>query len=82
MARKRTTEVEGKQSVPRKKKAIPPPLPPSVMGLLNKKQVGAALGLVSTRNLDEMISEGLVTVETVRVIKYAPGKRPLDGKRS
>ena len=32
--------------------------------------------------LDEMISEGLVTVETVRVIKYAPGKRPLDGKRA
>src|ERR1700730_19099248 len=27
--------------------------------------------------LDEMISEGLVTVEEVRVIKYAPGKRPL-----
>ena len=27
--------------------------------------------------LDEMVSEGLVTVEKVRVIKYAPGNRPL-----
>lgn len=27
--------------------------------------------------LDEMVTEGLVTLEKVRVIKYAPGKRPL-----
>jgi len=27
--------------------------------------------------LDEMVSEGLVTVEKARVIKYAPGNRPL-----
>lgn len=32
--------------------------------------------------LDEMISEGLVTLEKARVVKYAPGKRPLDGSRS
>jgi PII-like signaling protein len=30
--------------------------------------------------LDEMVSEGLVTLERARVVKYAPGKRPLDGK--
>jgi len=29
--------------------------------------------------LDEMIGEGLVTIERVRVLKYAAGKRPLDG---
>jgi len=28
--------------------------------------------------LDEMVSEGLVTMETARVLKYSPGKRPLD----
>lgn len=28
--------------------------------------------------LDEMVSEGLVTLEKARVIKYAPGKRPID----
>ena len=28
--------------------------------------------------LDEMVSEGLVTLEKVRVLKYAPGKRPLN----
>ncbi|MEP6769489.1 MAG: DUF190 domain-containing protein [Acidobacteriota bacterium] len=28
--------------------------------------------------LDEMVTEGLVTVEKARVIKYAPGRRPLD----
>lgn len=27
--------------------------------------------------LDEMVGEGLVTLEKARVIKYAPGKRPL-----
>jgi PII-like signaling protein len=27
--------------------------------------------------LDEMVGEGLVTLEKVRVIKYAPGDRPL-----
>jgi PII-like signaling protein len=27
--------------------------------------------------LDEMVTEGLVTIEKARVIKYAPGKRPL-----
>lgn len=27
--------------------------------------------------LDEMVSEGLVTVEKARVIKYAPGNRPV-----
>lgn len=26
--------------------------------------------------LDEMVSEGLVTMEKVRVLKYQPGKRP------
>ena len=30
--------------------------------------------------LDEMVTEGLVTVEKARVIKYAPGNRPLSGK--
>lgn len=29
--------------------------------------------------LDEMVTEGLVTIERVRVLKYAAGKRPLDG---
>jgi len=29
--------------------------------------------------LDEMVGEGLVTIEKVRVLKYAPGERPLDG---
>jgi PII-like signaling protein len=28
--------------------------------------------------LDEMVAEGLVTMEKVRVIKYAAGTRPLD----
>lgn len=28
--------------------------------------------------LEEMVSEGLVTMETVRVLKYSPGRRPLD----
>lgn len=28
--------------------------------------------------LDEMVSEGLVTLEKARVLKYAPGVRPLD----
>jgi uncharacterized protein len=28
--------------------------------------------------LDEMVNEGLVTLEKARVLKYAPGKRPLD----
>jgi PII-like signaling protein len=28
--------------------------------------------------LDEMVSEGMVTMETARVIKYLPGTRPLD----
>jgi PII-like signaling protein len=27
--------------------------------------------------LDEMVEEGLVTLEKARVIKYAPGKRPI-----
>lgn len=27
--------------------------------------------------LDEMVSEGLVTMEKVRVLKYAPGTRPV-----
>ena len=27
--------------------------------------------------LDEMVTEGLVTLEKVRVVKYAPGERPL-----
>jgi uncharacterized protein len=30
--------------------------------------------------LDEMVGEGLVTLEKARVIKYAPGKRPLESK--
>jgi PII-like signaling protein len=29
--------------------------------------------------LDEMVGEGLVTIEKVRVLKYAAGERPLDG---
>ena len=29
--------------------------------------------------LDEMVSEGLVTLEKARVVKYAPGARPLKG---
>ena len=29
--------------------------------------------------VDEMVEEGLVTLEKVRVIKYAPGKRPPGG---
>ncbi len=29
--------------------------------------------------LDEMVSEGLVTIEKARVLKYSAGKRPLDG---
>jgi len=28
--------------------------------------------------LDEMVSEGLVTIEKARVIKYSAGRRPLD----
>lgn len=28
--------------------------------------------------LDEMVTEGLVTMEKVRVLKYAPGNRPPD----
>jgi PII-like signaling protein len=28
--------------------------------------------------LDEMVSEGLVTMEKARVLKYSPGRRPLD----
>jgi PII-like signaling protein len=28
--------------------------------------------------LDEMVNEGLVTLEKARVLKYAPGARPLD----
>jgi PII-like signaling protein len=27
--------------------------------------------------LDEMVGEGLVTMEKVRVVKYAPGSRPI-----
>jgi PII-like signaling protein len=30
--------------------------------------------------LDEMVSEGLVTLERARVLKYAPGTRPLDSR--
>jgi PII-like signaling protein len=29
--------------------------------------------------LDEMVGEGMVTLETARVLKYSPGTRPLDG---
>ena len=28
--------------------------------------------------LDEMVSEGLVTLEKARVVKYSPGRRPLE----
>jgi len=28
--------------------------------------------------LDEMVSEGMVTLETARVLKYLPGTRPVD----
>jgi len=31
-----------------------------------------------TKILDEMVSEGLVTMERVSVLKYAPGNRPKD----
>lgn len=31
--------------------------------------------------LDEMVSEGLVTLEKARVIKYAPGTRPISPER-
>ena len=31
--------------------------------------------------VDEMVGEGLVTLEKVRVIKYAAGQRGLDGER-
>ena len=27
--------------------------------------------------LDEMVAEGLVTLEKTRVLKYSPGKRPI-----
>ena len=30
--------------------------------------------------VDEMVTEGLVTMERVRVVKYAAGARPLDAK--
>ncbi len=29
--------------------------------------------------LDEMVAEGLVTLEKARVLKYSPGKRPVAG---
>ena len=29
--------------------------------------------------LDEMVAEGLVTLEKARVLKYSPGKRPMNG---
>lgn len=32
-----------------------------------------------TSILDEMVQEGLVTMEKVRVLKYSPGSRPTDG---
>jgi PII-like signaling protein len=32
--------------------------------------------------LDEMVPEGLVTLETVRIVKYAPGQRALETERS
>ena len=31
--------------------------------------------------LDEMVAEGLVTLEKARVLKYAPGTRPLEPSR-
>lgn len=31
--------------------------------------------------LDEMVTEGLVTLERARVVKYAPGRRPLDASK-
>jgi PII-like signaling protein len=30
--------------------------------------------------LDDMVTEGLVTLEKARVVRYAAGNRPLDGK--
>lgn len=30
--------------------------------------------------LDEMVPEGMVTMEKVRVVKYSPGVRPVSGK--
>jgi hypothetical protein len=48
-----------------------PPLPPSLMGLLNKKQVCLALGAISIRSLDEMISAGEFPRADKRV-----GRRP------
>ncbi len=35
-----------------------------------------------TRILDEMVPEGLVTMEKVRVLKYSPGKRPQSPPRT
>jgi uncharacterized protein len=32
--------------------------------------------------LDEMVTEGMVTIEKVRVLKYAPGNRPRDPSAS
>lgn len=32
--------------------------------------------------LDEMVTEGLVTMEKVHVLKYSPGKRPLSAPNS
>jgi uncharacterized protein len=34
-----------------------------------------------TAILDEMVPEGLVTMEKVRVLKYAPESRPADGAK-
>ena len=30
--------------------------------------------------LDEMVAEGLVTLEKARVLKYSPGKRPVENR--
>lgn len=32
--------------------------------------------------LDEMVTEGLVTLERARILKYAPGTRPISGPTS
>ena len=31
--------------------------------------------------LEKMVTEGLVTLEKARVVKYAPGRRPIDSPR-
>ena len=54
-------------------RARAPDLPLVVEIVDTQEHVGRLLPI-----LDEMVEEGLVTLERVRVLKYSPGKRPLD----